>query len=362
VRKGLAVFMQFFKGFRVRKQIMKNRVLLNFKKWIAIAVFLGINAFFADKVFSNELPILDFGGDFTLVDHNGLTAKLSDYQGKVVVMSFGFTSCPDICPVTLNQLKHLMSKLGDQSVDLQNLFISIDPKRDTPSVLKEYMGYFDPTFIGLTGKLDEIKNVSRKYHSSFKKHDLKLKEKYVFGHTVSVFLIDKKGQLRGHYKIESEFERLLKDVEALVLSDEDKEKINPSSHFSVKPSMEIKGAWVRALPPTVKSTVAYMTFKNKGSKADQLVGISSPLAKVTEIHESYVEDGIALMRRVNDIVVPANGELKLEPRGLHAMMLDINKAPKEGEEILLTLSFKHAGDVNVYAAVRKSAGMDHSHH
>ena len=246
---------------------MKSRLVLNFKKMIALTVLLAVNAFFTGKVLSNELPILDFGGEFTLVDHNGLTAKLSDYQGKVVVMSFGFTSCPDICPVTLNQLKQLMSKLGDQSVDLQNLFISIDPKRDTPSVLKEYLGYFDPTFIGLTGKLDEIKDVSRKYHSSFKKHNLKHKEEYVFGHTVSVFLIDKKGRLRGHYKIEAEFSRLLKDVETLVFSDADKEQLKTPSHIAIKPSMEVEGAWVRALPPTVKSTVAYMTFKNKGSKA-----------------------------------------------------------------------------------------------
>ena len=120
-----------------------------------------MNAVLLGKAVSNELPILDFGGDFTLVDHNGLAVSLSDFKGKVVVMSFGFTHCPDICPVTLNQQKKLLNKLGDHSGDLQNIFISIDPKRDTPEVLKEYVAYFDASFAGLTGELDDIKSVPK---------------------------------------------------------------------------------------------------------------------------------------------------------------------------------------------------------
>lgn len=342
---------------------MKDSVLIfNLKKISVALLLMSLANLILAHVNADELPILDFGGEFSLTDHNGKMANLSDYQGKVVVMSFGFTSCPDICPVTLNQLKQVMNKLDDRSGELQNLFISIDPKRDTPSVLKEYMGYFDPTFIGLTGKLDEIKNVSRKYHSSFKKHNLKSKDEYVFGHTVSVFLIDRQGRLRGHYKIATEFKRLLKDVQTLVFAPPAKKQVKLSKGVAAKPNLKIEGAWVRALPPTVSSTVAYMNIFNKSDNADRLMGIRSPLANVTEIHESYTEGDMALMRRVEDVIIPANGVLKLEPRGLHAMMLNIKKRPQEGSKIPLILSFKNAGDVRVYAEVKKGAGMDHSHH
>jgi protein SCO1/2 len=341
---------------------MKNKTILSVSRGVCFLLMISVQVLMTSHSSASEPPILDFGGEFTLTNHHGANTQLSDFKGKVVVMSFGFTSCPDICPVTLNQLKRLMNNLGDHSGELQNLFVTIDPKRDTPNVLKEYMEYFDPSFIGLTGKLDEIKNVARQYHSSFKRHNLSSKDEYVFGHTLSVFLVDQEGRLRGHYKIASEFKRLLKDVEILVYSKGIKKQLTPLKEETAEALLEVEGAWVRALPPTVNSTVAYMTILNKSNKADQLISIRSPLAKLTEVHESYTQNGMGLMRRIDDVVIPANGSLKLEPRGFHAMMMDIKKVPKEGEKIPLILSFRHAGDVSVYADVRKEMGVPHHHH
>lgn len=335
--------------------LSKLRIIISYSAISIITIFSG-------SLYANKLPILDFGGDFSLLNHNKVGAKLSDYRGKVVIMSFGFTSCPDICPVTLNQQKHLMTQLGEDASELQNLLITIDPERDTPEALKEYLSYFDPTFMGLTGTIDEIKAVAMQYHSSFKKHELNSSGKYIFGHTVSVFLIDQQGRLRGHYKIEKELDKLLADTRWLI---KDKSIIQPvaiQTDKLIAPKIEIEGAWVRALPPTVKNSVAYMTINNNSENEDRLLSVHSPLAASAEVHEYFTENGLEMMRPVNELGIPAQGSLLIEPRGLHIMLLDIEKVPKVGDQVALTLKFQHAGEVKVSADVKDGVMMTHNHH
>ncbi len=323
---------------------------------------ISLLAIFSGSLYGRELPILDFGGDFTLLNHNKVEANLSDYRGKVVMMSFGFTSCPDICPVTLNQQKQLMKQLGEDASELQNILVTIDPERDTPKVLKEYLSYFDPTFIGLTGTIDEIKAVAMQYHSSFKKHDLNSNGKYIFGHTVSVFLIDQQGKLRGHYKIEKELDKLLADARWLIKGEPIHQPIGSQTNNLIKSNIEIEGAWIRALPPTVKNSVAYMTINNNSKNEDRLLSVHSPLAASAEVHEYFTENGMEMMRPINEPVIPAQGSLFIKPLGLHIMLLDIEKVPKEGSKVALTLRFQHAGEVSVYADVKDGAVMTHHHH
>ncbi len=110
----------------------------------------------------SELPIYEkLGGNFTLMGHHGAKVNLQDFQGKIVLIFFGFTHCPDVCPLTLNHLELLMKKLGDDAKEAQTLFISIDPERDNPKRLKEYLAYFHPTFLGLTGSKIEIFKVAK---------------------------------------------------------------------------------------------------------------------------------------------------------------------------------------------------------
>lgn len=344
------------------KYIMKYRALLKFNKALTLAVFVMINALLVGKVLSNELPILEFGGDFTLLNHHALETNLSDYKGKVVMMSFGFTSCPDICPVTLSKQKYLMKQLGEDASELQNILITIDPKRDTPDTLKNYLAYFDASFMGLTGTLDEIKSVARQYHSSFKRHEIQSSENYIFGHTVSVFLIDQQGRLRGHYKIEKEFDKLLADTRQLIESKPMHHPAAPQANDSAQPNITIEGAWVRALPSIAKNSVAYMTIKNNGESDDRLLSVHSPLATSVEVHDYFTENGMQVMRPVHEPVIPAQGSLLIKPSGLHIMLFDIADAPKVGSQVALTLKFENAGDVKVYADVKDAVAMTHNHH
>ncbi|MCO1336492.1 SCO family protein [Microbulbifer sp. OS29] len=332
------------------------------KQLANLLVVIAISIYIPSGLCAAQLPVLNFGGDFTLINQHGSETHLSDYRGKVVIMSFGFTSCPDICPVTMNQLKYVMNQLGDQSNKLQNILISIDPERDTPSVLKKYLAYFDPSFIGLTGSLDDIKSVAMKYHSSFKKREMSTPDQYIFGHTVSVFLIDQQGQLRGHYKTETELDKLISATKTLVAEGLSKEQIHSPKDIEHGSYIEIEDAWVRYLPPGVENSAAYMTIVNTSDNADRLISISSPIADSTEVHESYIDDGMAVMRPVEAPSIDANGTLAFEPRGLHIMLLEVGEALKIGEQIDLTLSFENAGVVDVRVPVKEDPGIPHSHH
>ena len=105
----------------------------------------------------------NFGGDFSLTGPEGKTVSLEDFRNKVVLIYFGYTFCPDVCPITLSNLKLLMLDLGEKAEDVQVIFISIDPERDTYQKLKDYVPYFHPTFIGLTGSEADLAAVAKKY-------------------------------------------------------------------------------------------------------------------------------------------------------------------------------------------------------
>lgn len=143
---------------------------------------------------------------FSLTDHNGNKVSLSDYRNKLVLLSWGFTKCPDICPLTLSTLKKVMDELGDKNSDVQVLFISIDPERDTPEKLKSYVPYFHESFVGLTGSKEEIDKVVEDYDAFYFKHseaygrsEHDTWESYQLTHTTNISLIDGRGRMILYY-------------------------------------------------------------------------------------------------------------------------------------------------------------------
>ena len=156
------------------------------------------------------------GGDFTLTNHHGLEMNLKDYRGKVVLLTFGFTHCPDICPATLSRLKRLMKKLAPQADQVQTLFISIDPERDTPDQLKSYLAHFHPTFVGLTGTLARIVKIAQQYGVMFFKQTTESKAGYFFAHSDYVFLADQEGRLRAFYRTDAPLDEMIDDIQWLL--------------------------------------------------------------------------------------------------------------------------------------------------
>jgi len=130
--------------------------------------------------------------DFKLIDHNGKEVKLSDYtkQGKVVVLFFGYTHCPDVCPAALETMASTIKNLKESERDkVQPLFISVDPERDTPEVLKNYVSFFYPTFVGLTGSPEDIKNVAKEYKAYYKKVEGQSAAGYLVDHSATIYVI-----------------------------------------------------------------------------------------------------------------------------------------------------------------------------
>jgi protein SCO1 len=144
-----------------------------------------------------EVGKYPIGGDFTLTNEDGGQTSLRQFRGKAVLMSFGYTHCPDVCPTTLALYKQVRAALAKPlQARLQVLFISVDPKRDTPAHLKQYIGYFDPHFLGLTGKEADLERIIHSYMGQFRIHESGGAEGYSVDHTAFIYLLDPQGKVR----------------------------------------------------------------------------------------------------------------------------------------------------------------------
>ena len=155
--------------------------------------------------------------DFVLQGSHGDPIALSNYRGKVVALAFGFSHCPRICPVTLSRLAEVEKSLGGLSKDLQVVFVTVDPERDTPGRLREFLGFFDTDFRGATGeesKLDALQHAYGVVANRVQSEDKKLK--YEVHHSTSIYLIDKQGVLRLLVPFGEPAEDIVHDVKRLL--------------------------------------------------------------------------------------------------------------------------------------------------
>jgi protein SCO1/2 len=135
--------------------------------------------------------------DFTLTSTTGKQMSLSDFRGKYVVLFFGYTYCPDVCPTTLSDIQQMLKELGaKRAEDVQVLMVTVDPERDTAQQLATYLHYFDPSFIGMTGDVADIQPVAKQFGIFFQKEDSTDKANYVVDHTAVVTIIDPNGYVR----------------------------------------------------------------------------------------------------------------------------------------------------------------------
>lgn len=143
---------------------------------------------------------LSFGGPFTLTDQDGRTLHEADFRGKLMLVYFGYTFCPDLCPTELALITTALQKLGPAAKEVQPIFVTIDPARDTPSVLKQYLANFYPTFVGLTGTPAEVAAIAREYRVYYAKEgDPKATSGYLVDHTGFVYLQGRSGQPLGTF-------------------------------------------------------------------------------------------------------------------------------------------------------------------
>jgi protein SCO1/2 len=145
---------------------------------------------------TTDISGADFGKGFELLDASGKPTTLTDFKGKVVVLFFGFTHCPDVCPGTLAELALVKKQLGADGDRMQVVFVTLDPERDRPEILKEYVPAFDPSFVGLYGDPAAIARTAKEFKVFYKKVPGTAPDTYSLDHTAAAFVFDPQGRLR----------------------------------------------------------------------------------------------------------------------------------------------------------------------
>ena len=145
---------------------------------------------------STDITGSTFGRDFRLTGHDGRDYGLGDFRGKVVVIFFGYTFCPDVCPTTLLELAGAVKQLGPPARRVQVLFVTVDPERDTPEILKKYVTAFNPGFLGLYGSPDALAATAKEFKVFYVKHSGASPQAYTIDHSAGTYIYDTEGRLR----------------------------------------------------------------------------------------------------------------------------------------------------------------------
>jgi len=164
-----------------------------------------------------DLTGADYAKDFALTDFNGQPRSLKDYQGKIVVMFFGYTQCPDVCPTSMAELVEVKKLLGPDGGKLQGLFVTVDPERDTPEMLKAYMANFDPSFVALyAGTPEKLAAVAKDYKVYYKKVEGKTPTSYTMDHSAGSYIYDTQGRLRLYSRYGAGAQAMASDIKLLL--------------------------------------------------------------------------------------------------------------------------------------------------
>lgn len=191
-------------------------------KWVYLALILLTTLLVACQQGSSasfigtDLTGTQFGKPLSLTDHTGKLRSMNDFKGKVVVLFFGYTHCPDVCPTTMSDLKQTMKLLGDKADDVQVLFVTVDPERDTQEVLAQFVPGFDPRFIGLRGTLEEVAANLSEYKVYAAKVSEPGKSGYTMDHSAGLYVFDKTGAPRIYLGYGEKPENIAHDLRLLL--------------------------------------------------------------------------------------------------------------------------------------------------
>lgn len=179
-----------------------SHILLVLTAFLAgLAIFLGVFLFATGNLGSGGPGVSAIGGPFALVDQNGKAITDQDFKGKPLLIFFGYTHCPDVCPTTLFELSEMMRALGKDADKANALFVTVDPERDTPAAMKDYLSSFDPHLHGATGDRKAIDAAEKAYRVYSKKVPTKDGD-YSMDHTALVYLMDKQGRFVAPFSLQ----------------------------------------------------------------------------------------------------------------------------------------------------------------
>jgi protein SCO1/2 len=281
------------------------------------------------------------------VDTAGGTFRMAEQRGRVVVLTFGFTSCPDVCPTTLAKAKGMIQRLGERAKDVAFAFVSVDPERDSPERLRTYVAGFDPTFHGVYVERERLGPLLAAYEVVATKREAnslrtgELSKFYSIDHTGGFILVDKAGQIRARVPPAASTDALVESVTRLLEGQGTVRVLSP--HARVTP-----GASVGA---------AYLRVQNEDTRPDRLASVASPDAKEAELHEVIDDHGVMRMiPRPEGFVIGARSTLDLAEGGKHVMLFGVEPRTSAAP-LTLRLRFERAGTVEVSVPVAQGGAV-----
>jgi protein SCO1/2 len=197
-----------------KRALPRRRTLL--AAALAAGLLAGCSRGEAPSFTGIDITGADYATGFDLADQFGQRRTLADFQGKVVLVFFGFTQCPDVCPTTLTEIAQVKQALGADGDRVQGIFISVDPERDTPEIMKQYMASFDPTFLALHAPLDRLPDIARSFKIYYKKVEGKTPTSYTMDHSAGTYVYDPQGRIRLYHRYGSGVQGLIADVKQLL--------------------------------------------------------------------------------------------------------------------------------------------------
>ncbi|HEX6942716.1 MAG TPA: SCO family protein [Gemmatimonadaceae bacterium] len=312
----------------------------------------------------------------TLTDFNGQRYDFAaQTRDKVALLFFGYTHCPDVCPLHMANIAAVLRRMpaGDRA-RVVTVFVTTDPERDTPARMKEWLGNFDPSFVGLTGTKEELARAQQAVGlaQATQEYVGTDSSNYFVGHGAQVFAFARDGMAYTIYPFGIRQEDWANDLPLLV-ADASGADIRRSLAAQAKagqlnaapeqaPAAEANAMVISkavvAEPATQDEAAAYVTFTNNTNQEDTLVAVAADLAARGEVHETMGEGEMRHMMATPTLVLPANTEVKLTPDGMHIMLSQLRRKLVAGDTVKLYLSLSRAGPVEVRAPVVPYADLE----
>ncbi|MCU0812749.1 MAG: SCO family protein [Thiobacillaceae bacterium] len=165
---------------------------------------------------ATDITGAEFARDFALTDHNGQARTLADFRGQAVAIFFGYTHCPDVCPTTLSDFAEALKLLGEQAERVQVLFVTVDPERDTPELLREFVPAFNPRFLGMYTDAGALKALAQEYKVVYQKTSVRAPDDYLIDHSAGTFVYDTRGRIRLLVPYGSDAASIAQDLRTLL--------------------------------------------------------------------------------------------------------------------------------------------------
>lgn len=284
-----------------------------------------------------------------MLDHRQEPVDLSRFKGKWSLLFFGFTHCPDICPTTLQTLAQAKRQLVEQGMwsNFQVFMITVDPERDTPEQLANYVPYFDPEFNGVISPIEQLEEFAKQMGILFVKRETNQQGGYEVDHSAAIILLNPKGEYAGVITAPHRADDIAQDL-AQLAEYKKLPRVNPASESTKSANaldneadsqrLRIDNAWIRAAPPGSKAMAGYFTLQNNSSQPLEIIAVTSPLFANAMIHQTRIdEQGVAQMNHLPRLVIPAQQKVSLQPMGTHVMLMMPKQELTVGQMVELEL-------------------------